>query len=262
MGLFTRSLALAGLKLNGMYILLASLTFILFAFSNPEKVNEKTTNENEFFLESKEHLTKNLSSKQSTFFTNSGYFEFTNVPGKYSLMSARFGNEELILRPNMIEYFNKQANGLEESIYLVFQGSTNKSLPKGRDLISKQTVPIPNKDMAEVLGTTTMEVTQYQEVVYENIYDGVNLIVRVEEKGLTFEMESLNKSSRSNFKLVPRGAIANTDSEKSYTLRSNGNNSLVFSSEEPAFSYSKEKGFKVSETTSSTKNTKFKLSIK
>lgn len=264
MGLFTRSLALGGLKFNGMYILLTAFTFILFAFSNPEKVNnkEKTTLENKLILESKEHLTENLSTEQSIFSTNLGYFEHENIPGKYSLMKARFGDESLVLRSDRIEFCYKATDGFEESLHLLFQNSIGKISPKGRKPITTKTVPVHNQAMANVLGSPTMEVTQYEEVVYENIYNGVNLIVKIDDDGLVFEVESLSKINLEAFTLTPWGVNAQDQTQsKSYSLKSNGGKSLIISSDKSDLIYSKSKGFNIASNSDADK-VKFEISIK
>lgn len=205
------------------------------------------------------NLTNQNNSLNAATISSGAYFQLEEIPGKYKIMKAVFDDHEIILRPDRIEVLTTSA--IEEMAYLVFQESNENVFPEGKGLISKEVVPIKNAAMARVLGARSMEVTKFKEVVYNNIYSGVNMIVHVGNDGLQVELDAPRKSDVSAFNMRmqsigqevnPRqNKISLAKSKKSLNIKSD--NSMLKSTS---------KGFKFDTPSMASDKPMFEISIK
>jgi len=255
--------------------LLASL-FFLFAISIlflSFKGSETTSDNSNSFWNKVEIVAFNLhqSTKGISDFTNQdrsfnsstissrGYFQLEEVPGKYKVMKAVFDEHEIILRPDRIEILTMDA--VEESAYFVFEKSNLSTFPEGKNLISTDKVTIKNAAMSRVLGAKSMNVSKFKEVVYNNVYSGVNMIVRIENDALQVELDAPRKTDASAFKMkmftvsenanVSQDRISLAKSKKSINIKSD--NSMLKSTS---------KGFKFDNPSASSDKLMFEISIK
>ena len=139
--------------------------------------------------------------------TSENYFVQEEISGKYKMIKAVIGGDEIILRPDRIELLFKKSQ-IEESSYLLFENARKNSQPIGINLIEESMEPIANKAMAEVLGATSMKVTKFKKVKYPDLYQGVDLILTIGAEGLNADIVAENKVNASKFKM---SVLANTD---------------------------------------------------
>lgn len=275
MGLYVHKKIGLGSKAIFNVSLIASL-FFLFAISIlflSFKGSETTSDNSNSFWNKVETVAFNLHqstkgisnfSDQDKLFNSSmissgGYFQLEEIPGKYKIMKAVFDGHEIILRPDRIEVLTMDA--IEEAAFFVFQESKSTSFPQGKGLISSEMEPIKNTAMARVLGVNSLKVTKYKEVVYNNIYSGVNMIVRVENDGLQVELDALRKTDINAFNMqmqsisegadISQNKISLAKSRKSINIKSD--NSMLKSTS---------KGFKFDNTSLVSDKPMFEISIK
>jgi hypothetical protein len=139
--------------------------------------------------------------------TSENYFLQEEISGKYKMIKAVIGGDEIILRPDRIELLFKKSQ-TEESSYLLFENANKNSQPVGINVIEESVEPIANKAMAEVLGVSSMKVTKFKKVKYPDLYQGVDLILTIGNDGINADVVAIDKTNASKFKMT---VLANTD---------------------------------------------------
>lgn len=265
----TDSKAIFNAGLLASLFLLCTISVLFLSFKSSEATSDNSNsfwNKVEKVAFNLHQSTKGITnlSNQDKLFNSStinsgGYFQLEEVPGKYKIMKAVFDGHEIILRPDRIEVLT--TSKIEETAYFVFEESNATAFPEGRQLISTETMPIKNAAMARVLGVNSMKVTKFKEVVYNNIYRGVNMVVQVGSEGLQVELDAPKKSDVSAFNMkmmtisgdanISKNNISLAKSRKSINIKSD--NSMLKSSS---------KGFKFDNTSLVSDKPMFEISIK
>ena len=116
--------------------------------------------------------------------------------------------------------------------------------------------------MAKVLGASTMQVRNYEQVVYENIYEGVSLVVSIVNKKVKFDLETNDRKAIQNFRLVPWGNSSQYDAVERTFKSSDNNNTIKITSENESMSFTSKDGFQFKNPESNTDKLSFEISIK
>lgn len=179
-----------------------------------------------------------------------GYFVQEEIPGKFKMIKAVFGKEEIILREDRIQLLMKKSK-FEESSYFLFDGSNKNVQIIGMNPIETTVQPIANKAMADVLKATSMTVTKFEKVKYSNLYNDMDLIFSISGNGVNAEIiakENVNVASKfkmsvfANSNVVNRSgdiAFQHPESASNVTVKS-GKKKLNFNSNKIQFSESDE----------------------
>lgn len=162
----------------------------------------------------------------------SPHFVVESVGEKHKILKAHFGEKTLIFRKERIELYE---GSLDDNFnYFIFKNSPNRELPLGSKLISQEYVDIENASMANVLGTTKKLVSTYQELIYKNIYEGVDLVASIHENGVRLRAKATDDSKLQKFNLELFGFdVKNLKSKNELALNSRSN-ALQFRTEEGA----------------------------
>jgi len=108
-----------------------------------------------------------------------------------------------------------------------------------------------------------MEVSLYEQVVYENIYDGATLIVSMKEDGLKFDLEAKTRTAAEKFSIEPWGMEEQYDASRQAISHPKAKKSFKITSDNETMPFSKEKGFKFKNPEkASSGNLSFEISIK
>jgi hypothetical protein len=130
------------------------------------------------------------------------------VDGKFNHLKARYGNVEVIFRNDRLEIFESSTTGNEEKQSFLFFDNANKIQPTPVGLIEHTVKPIPNSNMAAVLGVKDMNVDFYEKIIYKDLYKGADLVITVSDKQISFVLE--NKTNQTS---IPFGLKTWGDNE-------------------------------------------------
>lgn len=141
-------------------------------------------------------------------------FRIESIGGGYRMIKAEAAGLDLIMRKDRIEVYSETTEG--RFTYFVFTGSNMSELPIGKNLVSTFEEVVTNQAMSSTLGSDKMNVEIFKNIVYENLYPGVDLILSIKDSNLKLDLISDSPKLAQKFNMELIGLAPKN------TLKSNG----------------------------------------
>ena len=157
---------------------------ILFSAISPFTVYEKKqkNNNNEMLQNiSDDNIKQNIPRMNRFFVKNKGQINNDNIFFTFSDYDKNFAFLESCILINIIKIRDDTVEGSSE-IKLTFENS-NKIIPKGLDKLNHKSNYFIGNDMSK----WSSNISNYDKIIYENLYEGIDLVYYFNEMGLKYD---------------------------------------------------------------------------
>ena len=113
----------------------------------------------------------------------------------YSVYKAEANNKEVIFRADRIEILDMSKVD-EKRTFLKFKNLQPSKIRLEGEIRTYKS-KLENEGMAQVLGLSELSITEYERLVYENVYEDIDLVVTIIDGDVDFKFSNLIADSKS-----------------------------------------------------------------